>query len=141
MGRQCVMCGKGFAATKIGEIEVDLCPGCGGLWLDNQELNRLAKMSAEAVAALRAQLPKATGAPADRAERQRLEKPCPACPGKLTYATVGSTGLEVCSRCGGAFLDAGELEQVIAEVRGRGEEIATIVGLARSVSTHGTIGK
>jgi Zn-finger nucleic acid-binding protein len=148
--RLCVKCGENLRPTTVGTVEVDLCSGCGGLWLDHEELQELAELPDDAFAGLRAlvrkssqagETPYRASAEPQRSETQRLDVPCPACEGgKLTHATVGSIGLEVCSGCAGVFLDAGELEVAIREVRGRKEKLATIAAMARSVTTRGTIG-
>jgi Zn-finger nucleic acid-binding protein len=140
--RNCVRCGQVFRATSVGDVEVDLCRGCGGLWLDHQELQQLAEMSDDELDGLRKLIRSGEkkAAPAVRAEPLRIDAPCPSCAGKLTHAMVGGVTLEVCSRCAGVFLDAGELDNATAEVRGRQEKLATIAAMARSVTTSGTIG-
>ena len=79
------------------------------------------------------------GAPSAPA-RSTVERPCPACGGKLTLAVFGSIYMEHCTLCEGIFLDRGELDKAMFVVKARGDEIATIVALARSVVTRGTIG-
>ena len=69
-----------------------------------------------------------------------VEVPCPACHGKLTLANLGPIFVEHCSVCDGLYLDKGELEKAIKVLQVRGDEIATIVALARYVVTSGEIG-
>ena len=147
--RRCVKCEQELRLATVGDVEVDLCPACGGLWLDHQELQQLAEMPNEKLVGLQDLVRKSgtEGNPyrqaawAEHSEAERLDLPCPACAsGKLTRAVVGNINLEVCSGCAGVFLDAGELEQAIGEVRDRREKLATIAAMARSVSTRGTIG-
>jgi len=40
-GLDCVECGQPMAALPLKGVQVDLCKGCGGLWLDAGELARL----------------------------------------------------------------------------------------------------
>lgn len=146
--RRCVKCEQDFLRKLVGDVEVDLCPGCGGLWLDHSELQRLAELPNEHLVGLQAFVQKTDNDAnpyrqadwAQHSEAERLDVACPACPGKLTRAQVGSIQVEVCSGCAGVFLDAGELEQAIGEVRDRKEKLATIAAMARSVTTRGTIG-
>ncbi len=147
--RRCVRCEQDLRLATVADVEVDLCPGCGGLWLDHQELQRLAELPNESLAGLSQVLRKAEGegnpyrqaAWAEHSESERLDVPCPACAGgKLTRALVGQIAVEVCSGCAGVFLDSGELEQAIGEVRDRKEKLATIAAMAKSVTTRGTIG-
>lgn len=149
--RACVRCGAELKLSTVGSVEVDVCGTCGGLWLDHKELQQLAEMKDQELEALyelvrrgaesKAGAPYRTATPDPTSEEHRLESPCPACTGKLTSAVVGSVHVELCSRCAGVFLDPGELELATAEVRGRAEKLATIAAMARTVSTHGTIGK
>jgi len=147
--RVCIRCAQELRLATVGGVEVDLCPGCGGLWLDREELQQLAEMPNEELRGLQDLVrkggeegnPYRQAAWADRSDRERLDIPCPGCGvGKLTHALVGNTQLEICSGCAGVFLDAGELEQAIGEVRDRPEKLATVAAMARSVTTRGTIG-
>lgn len=70
--------------------------------------------------------------------RSPLATPCPACGGKLSEAAFESFVIESCTACEGLFLDPGELEQAMKVVDAG--KAATVVALARSVSTTGTIG-
>mgnify|MGYP006206483035 CR=1 FL=1 len=40
--RQCIKCHQGLEPRVILDVEVDICPGCGGLWLDDGEVRQLA---------------------------------------------------------------------------------------------------
>src|SRR5207253_516309 len=37
----CVKCTSVLDKSKIGGVEVDLCPACGGLWLDQGEIEKI----------------------------------------------------------------------------------------------------
>jgi len=39
----CPKCGQELAPEKYGNVEVDLCPSCKGMWLDAQELEEIVK--------------------------------------------------------------------------------------------------
>ncbi len=43
---------------------------------------------------------------------------CPRCTGKLHAETYDEVNIDRCDTCGGVWLDAGELEQIIAEESG-----------------------
>ena len=51
--------------------------------------------------------------------QQRSSEPvtmkCPRCTGKLHAETYDEVGIDRCDTCGGVWLDAGELEQIISE--------------------------
>jgi len=121
----------------VEDVEIDYCPDCRGVWLDKDEIRELADKSEEALGELRELVQE--GAPAAPA-RSTVEQPCPACGGELTLAVFGSIYMEHCTLCEGIYLDRGELDKAMFVVKARGDEIATIVALARSVVTRGTIG-
>lgn len=37
----CPKCGTTLAQERIEDVEVDVCPSCHGVWLDDGELNKL----------------------------------------------------------------------------------------------------
>lgn len=39
--RRCPRCGETMEVWPIREVEVDICPGCRGLWLDRWELQKI----------------------------------------------------------------------------------------------------
>ena len=45
---------------------------------------------------------------------------CPRCTGKLHSEVYDEVNIDRCDNCGGIWLDAGELEQIIGEESGRG---------------------
>jgi uncharacterized protein len=120
----------------VEEVEVDVCPGCGGLWLDKDEIRTLAAKSEAALGELR----ELVGGTERQAPPSTVDVPCPACRGKLSLAVFGPIYMEHCGECDGIYLDRGELDKAMTVIKARGNEIATIVALARSVVTRGSIG-
>jgi hypothetical protein len=45
---------------------------------------------------------------------------CPRCAGKLHVETYDAVSVDRCDTCGGVWLDAGELEQIVGEGSGSG---------------------
>lgn len=39
----CPKCGNSLIVEKYGEVEIDVCPSCKGLWLDANELETILK--------------------------------------------------------------------------------------------------
>ena len=112
MNRACVKCTSILDKSMVGDVEVDLCPSCGGLWLDSGELEKLGTGSKDDVQKLRSAL---TGS--DKPESASdTTTPCPACPGQLKEMKLGPVTIEFCGACNGIFLDKGELDQAIAAV-------------------------
>jgi Zn-finger nucleic acid-binding protein len=76
-------------------IAVDVCPSCGGLWLDAGELERKG-----------AKLP--PGGVDYGGDRR-----CPRCDRRMRVRPSKVAELDVCPKCNGMFLDAGEIELLV----------------------------
>jgi uncharacterized protein len=37
----CTKCGQKMETTTLAEVEIEICPGCGGVYLDAGELNKI----------------------------------------------------------------------------------------------------
>ncbi len=132
-GRHCVICDVGMVTRDVDGVEVDLCPACHGLWLDKDEVQALAAKESDALAHLRAQMDQKTipsGAPL-------VERPCPACGGKLTIAALSGVHVRHCSACDGIFLERDELDRALKAFKGT--ENTTVVAVARTVVARGII--
>ncbi len=93
------------------EISYDLCEACGGLWLDKGELD---KMAFQVDGSLEYSSTKPAAPPKEDARQ------CPRCTG-LDLRTVSFLGcselvLDHCPRCGGFWLDGGELDRINREL-------------------------
>ena len=87
----------------LGNIPLDVCPGCSGIWFEKGELEALLKQSqGDAQADLQLIAPK-TGA-----------HDCPSCKLKMSRGGLVNPLLlvEKCEACGGVWLDAQELALV-----------------------------
>jgi Zn-finger nucleic acid-binding protein len=111
----CVKCRSVLDRATFQGLEVDLCPSCGGLWLDRGEIARAAKLPEKELARLRALLTGASGPPPVPTDHKA---PCPACDGSLSEVMLGRVHVDHCTRCQGIFLDRGELQEAIDAVRG-----------------------
>jgi Zn-finger nucleic acid-binding protein len=112
----CVKCNSILDKATFQGLEVDLCPKCGGLWLDRGEITRAAKLPENELARLRNLL---SGKPGPPPVPTQNKAPCPACPGSLAEVVLGAVHVDYCGRCHGIFLDRGELEDAIEAVRER----------------------
>jgi Zn-finger nucleic acid-binding protein len=131
--RHCVVCDVGMVTRDVDGVEVDLCPACHGLWLDKDEVQALAAKDSDALAELREQMEREaipSGAPL-------VERPCPACRGKLTIAALSAVHVRHCSTCDGIFLERNELDRALAAFEG--SENTTVVAVARTVVARGLI--
>ncbi len=112
----CVKCNSILDKATFEGLEVDLCPKCGGLWLDRGEITRAAKLPEAELARLRGLLTGKKGPPPVPTENKA---PCPACPGSLSEVVLGAVHVDYCNKCHGLFLDKGELQDAVEAVRER----------------------
>ncbi len=87
----------------MGNISLDVCPGCSGIWFDKGELEALLQQSqGGAPADLNLINPKAEGLT------------CPRCKNKMSHGGLLNPLLLVdrCQSCGGVWLDPRELDLV-----------------------------
>jgi Zn-finger nucleic acid-binding protein len=107
----CPKCGGELQAVRVASVDVDRCPGCGGLWCDDQELPALLDAPREALAALRG------GA---RGSFDQQPAVCPRDGARLTRMFSSRTHavtVDACPDCRGIWLDGGELERLVAVAR------------------------
>ncbi|HEY3446967.1 MAG TPA: protein kinase [Myxococcales bacterium] len=115
----CPGCGSAMSLGHSGGVVVDGCSTCGGIWLDEGEMQQLANRPAGLVAMAR--LYKPTGE-WDLAERERG---CPRCRTGLEpyeFNSLRGIWLDRCATCRGLFLDHGEAEAIEARLRQAGDE-------------------
>lgn len=111
----CPACGRTLTERQIGAIVVDVCDGgCGGLWFDNRELQKVDEAH-EAMGEALLDVRRDPRARADLASRRR----CPRCDDVVLMRHFTSVKREVtideCPACGGVFLDHGELRAIRTE--------------------------
>jgi len=118
----CVKCTSVLDRATFEGLEVDLCPRCGGLWLDRGEITRAARLPEAELTRLRGLLTEDGGPPPLPTESA---VPCPACAGSLSEVVLGTVHVDYCGSCHGIFLDRGELEAALHAVRDR-DKSATV---------------
>lgn len=108
---------------RIGEVSVDTCGRCSGVWLDAGELARVAH-DEEMEQLVRASVDAVPSAFA-----------CPRCAGVCRAAKLEGVEMDSCAACGGIWVDAGELRaaRVGVMVR-RAAERAGVIGTLRAVA-------
>jgi Zn-finger nucleic acid-binding protein/ribosomal protein L40E len=131
-GAACPSCPGALARRAIGEIPVDECPRCNGLWVSSERFNTLVNRVVEAQ---RARPGNALGL----SEKRRRAKPafsakvayrrCPDCGGimqRRNFAKRSGVIVDVCGKHG-VWLDADELEALAAFVEEGGLAAASLV--------------
>ena len=112
----CPACGRELTTKTTGPVTVDVCDGgCGGLWLDDFELQKLDERSESAGEAL-LDIPRDPALTVDL-ERRRS---CPKCGKDVVmmrhFASVAQkVTIDECPRCDGFWLDVGELAGIRGE--------------------------
>lgn len=107
----CPKCGGELQRVRAAATEVDRCPGCGGVWCDDRELQALLDAPGEALTALRG----GTGGDFDQQAAA-----CPRDGARLTRMFSSRTRdvtVDACPDCRGIWLDGGELERLVAASR------------------------
>jgi Zn-finger nucleic acid-binding protein len=106
----CPACGHALSSRTAGDVTVDACDGgCGGIWFDHWELQKLDEQSESAGEAL-LDVRRDPGVIVDPAERYQ----CPKCADDVVlmrhfWSVKREVTIDECPECGGVFLDAGEL--------------------------------
>jgi Zn-finger nucleic acid-binding protein len=112
---QCPACFNQLSAMQVGNVTVDVCQGgCGGIWFDAFELQRVddqEEAAGEAMLHIRKD-PKVQVDPSRK-------RSCPKCEGiklkKHFFSAKRRIEVDECPNCGGYWLDAGELAQIRQE--------------------------
>jgi len=109
----CPVCSEEMLILEFEGVELDFCARCGGVWLDEGELEQLAHDSGDFW-----RMP-----PGGRRSRRR----CPRCNRRMRLAIYPGTGIEVdvCARGHGIWFDGGELQEVLR--RGGAEGVARLL--------------
>ena len=111
---QCPACHDELREVTAGGLTVDVCrEGCGGIWFDNFELQKVDQASELNLERFLA-MDRDPGSKVDRATRRH----CPRCQ-QILLMRHGYGGCQVqvdsCPECGGVWLDSGELAQIRKE--------------------------
>ena len=111
----CPACLHQLTELQVGNVSVDVCQGgCGGIWFDAFELQRVD----EEREAAGEHLLDIQRDPQLRVDRS-CKRECPRCPGiKLQrhfFSAKRHIEVDQCPNCAGYWLDAGELAQIRAE--------------------------
>jgi Zn-finger nucleic acid-binding protein len=111
----CPACLRQLTELQVGNVSVDVCQGgCGGIWFDAFELQRVDEES-EAAGERLLEIQRDTQVSVDRSRKRE----CPRCPGiKLQrhfFSAKRQIEVDQCPNCAGYWLDAGELAQIRAE--------------------------
>ena len=104
----CPKCQTPMDEVEFGEVQVDRCPNCLGIFFDELEREALEKMPAAEALDI--------GHPKIGAEYNKIDHiECPRCGGGMMRMVAPGQHhiwFEQCKACGGSFLDAGEFRDL-----------------------------
>jgi Zn-finger nucleic acid-binding protein len=112
----CPACGRALSQTTVGDLTVDACAGgCGGIWFDNFELQKVDDADEGAGEEL-LDIPVDPALHVDQTQRYRCPK-CPDPPVMMRHfeSVQRKVTVDQCPRCNGTWLDAGELRTIRSE--------------------------
>ncbi len=139
-GAPCPACSVALARSRVGDLDVQACQACGGLWLERAVFEQLGA-SRERQGAVLGALPSPVE-PAAAAMEPVHYRPCPACAqrmNRVNYARRSAVILDVC-KAHGIWFDRDELRRVLAFVadggldRAREQELEALKEAKRSAA-------
>jgi len=112
---KCPACFHELTQAQAGSVTVDVCQGgCGGIWFDAFELQQVEEEGNAAAEPL-LWIHRDQGVVVDPSRKRE----CPRCPGiklhRHFFSARRRIEVDQCPNCGGYWLDAGELAQVLEE--------------------------
>jgi Zn-finger nucleic acid-binding protein len=112
MAMKCPACGNTLLEMVVEGITLDVCKGgCGGIWFDNFELQKVDEPQESAGESL-LDLEQDESIVVDHSKRRG----CPKCNGVIMMRHFFSAKMEIevdeCPSCGGFWLDYGELKNI-----------------------------
>jgi Zn-finger nucleic acid-binding protein len=107
----CPRCDIELGSTRVADLEIEECAGCGGTWFEEDELRRAKDRSDPDLAWMDFEIWKHP----EKFEVSVKRIRCPRCDIDMAAVEYDSTKIEVdyCLRCQSVWLDAGEFEKII----------------------------
>ena len=111
---KCPACKSPLREKGAGGMTVDICyGGCGGIWFDARELNRIdARAAANLHTVWRDPL---------KEVKLTEPRPCPRCPEQVLerrwFSEQKRVEIDQCPTCGGIWLDEGEFSRIQDEMK------------------------
>jgi len=119
---KCPACKNPLREKGAGGMTLDICyGGCGGIWFDASELERVNARAATTLHTI-------WNVPVTN---MKLTEPrlCPRCPDLVLerkwFSQAKKVEIDQCTRCGGIWLDAGEFSRVYEEIAGDAGKLTT----------------
>lgn len=112
---KCPACKSPLREKGAGDMTLDVCyGGCGGIWFDATELQRVSARAATSLHTIWA-------VPVGKVN-QSEPRLCPRCPDQVLdrkwFSDTKKVEIDQCPKCNGVWLDAGEFSQIYTEIQG-----------------------
>jgi uncharacterized protein len=105
--RICPECSLPLESTNIGDVELDFCSSCQGIWFDHNELKSITPKNSQSPPEFSGLLSRPLKSVDNR------KRNCPSCQSLMSVKQRHGVELDLCQRCGGIWLDGGELRIVL----------------------------
>ena len=123
----CPACRSQMVKEFANGFELDVCSNCLGVWFDEGELGKMAKLPKQGFESRQPTAP---------VPLTHLQRSCPMCQTTLEssqYQYTSKITIDRCQKCGGVFIDQGELE----EIREFIENAKTMTPIQRTAAAAG----
>jgi len=109
---KCPKCDGEFESRSVGDIRIDECTECHGVWFDSDELSQATKQIDQDLRWMEFDLWKDQ----NLFQVSQGGMKCPRCHTVIAAVKYGPTEgtVDTCVKCRGVWLDKGEFEQIIA---------------------------
>jgi len=111
----CPACKNPLREKGASGLTLDICyGGCGGIWFDARELERVSASAANSLHSI-------WSVPVSNVKLTEPRK-CPRCPDTILerkwFSDTKKVEIDQCPKCDGVWLDAGEFSQIYDEIKG-----------------------
>lgn len=111
----CPACGTAMTEVTVANVKVDACQGgCGGIWFDQFELAKVERAGQSAGASL-LEIDRSATRKIDPDQRRRCPRDADVVMTRHFSSPKREIRVDECAKCGGIFLDAGELAGIESE--------------------------
>ena len=97
---KCPSCSVEMETQIFNEVEIDMCPRCKGVWLDEGELEEITGLNPE----------------------EGRVFTCEKCGFSMNKKVILGIEIDYCGSCGSIWLDPGELEKLSRKPTGKGNQ-------------------
>jgi len=108
---KCVHCNIELTKKMVGNVEVDECEKCKGMWFEDDELRKAKDLTDENLNWMDFEIWKHE----HLFKTKSTDLPCPQCNKALVYINYADTDVEIdyCPTCKGTWLEKGEFKKII----------------------------